>query len=266
MPRDIGVASRLVRHQAALIGLSLVALAACGKRGCARVAGYAPEIAVADLDPLSFDVRASDEQRTGRVTFALGKLGKPGQDDVCSKLPDETTVTLNGVRGTIESLGGATSQQIVNTNCKHADISWREVPLASEPTSKLSIDDGKTKLECALTTGLPLRLTTPSVKAAGDSVTLIAELSATGATISLGQVQVGADGEIPLMSLEPSDVRAEGPRVTFSVPTKWLPKAGNYRLVVDAAIQTVPTCSPARKTPVATLVHVRPTFPFAVTR
>src|SRR5213075_3412631 len=52
--RDDGMARRLVRHQASLIGLAFIAIAACSTRDCACAAGYAPKAGIDDLDPLAF--------------------------------------------------------------------------------------------------------------------------------------------------------------------------------------------------------------------
>jgi hypothetical protein len=164
------MARRLVRDQAALIALALVALAACSKRGCACLTGYAPEIGVADLDPLSFDLYAPPSSNEGRLHF---NLGNPGEEDMCPRLPDGTTVTLNGVEGTVAGRGGTTTtKRGAETTCKHADVSWRDVPLAEAATSTIVIDDGKAKLECSLAVGLPLRLVTPAVKPSGERVWL----------------------------------------------------------------------------------------------
>ncbi len=257
------MARRMVRDQAALTALALVALAACSKRGCACLTGYAPEIGVAELDPLSFDLYAPPSSNEGRLTF---HLGNPGEEDMCPRLPDGTTVTLNGVEGTVAGLGGTTStKRGAETTCKRADVSWRDVPLGEEATSTIVIDDGKAKLECSLAVGLPLRLVTPTVKPSGERVPLVVETSAPGATFSSHTGQIGVEGELAQQLVMPDDTRVDGQRLTFSVPSEWLKKPGRHRLVADVGIQTIARCVPARKTPVPSYVHVRATLPFVVT-
>lgn len=222
-----------------------------------------PEIAVADLDPLSFDLWEPTEQNNARLYF---HLGKPDADAMCPRLPDGTSVTLNGVKANVDSLGGATSTKLADTNCKRADFLWREVPMAKEATSKIVVDDGKAKVECALAVGLPLRPITPSVTASGESTRLIVEASAPAVTFSAHQAQVGAEGELALLPIMPNDVRVEGNRLTMLVPAKSLPKSGNYRLVLDATLKTTALCTPERKTPSPSFVHVRSVLPLTVVR
>jgi hypothetical protein len=257
------MARRLVRHEAALIAAALLTLAACSKRGCACAAGYAPEIGVADLDPLALDLHEPSERSSGALYF---ELGKPAEDALCPRLPDGTSVTLNGVKGEVRTLGGTRATKIGNTYCNRAETFWREAPLAKAPTSTVIIDDGKAKLECALAVGLPIHLTTPTVDATGERATLTIGVSAEGATLSVQQAQVGVEGDLGLMPLLEADIRSEGNRVTMTAPNKWLPKAGAYRLVVDATVKATPTCTPARKTPTPSAVHVRSILPFTVTR
>lgn len=241
--------------------MTVLVLAACSRRGCACLAGYAPTIGVSDLDPLSFEVYAPDPPNLGRVEFPLGK---PAKDAMCPRLPDATTVTLNGIAGTMRSFGGATGTKLADTLCKRADAYWREAPAAAEATSTIVIDDGTSKLTCTLDVGLPLRLVTSSVERTADRVTLVVEVAAEGATFGAHDIQVAAEGELAQMPLLEADMRAEGRRLAALVPVSLLKRAGAHRLIVNTAIETKARCAPPRTTETPSRVHVTARLPFDV--
>jgi len=257
------MARRLVRHQAALIVLALVALAACSRRGCACAAGYAPEIGVADLDPLAFDVWLPHEFNSGGLSFALGQ---PKKTNICTRLPDATTATVDGVKLDVNSLGGATGTKAAGTICREAHFFWPRSPVAAQTSMNIVLDDGSAKVACTLGVGLPLRLTTPSVKTTGESVALLLEIGAPGSTLSVSQAQVGVEGEDLLMPLPLDAIRLEGSRASLSVPATFLAKSEKHRLVVDAMIAPDVTCVPKRKHSATALVHLRSIFSFTAAK
>jgi hypothetical protein len=255
------MARRLVRHQAALSVLALLALAACSKRGCACLVSYAPEIGVKDLDPFTFSLYEPTKINNGRLRF---NVGPPSEEEMCPRLPDATSITLNGVPSKIDSLGGATGTQIASTVCRGGEAWWPEVPLAALPTSKLVIDDGTSKLECTLALGLPLRLVTTTVKAVGESISLVVEADAALAgTFIERSAGVGLESEATT-ALFASDVRSEGRRLTLPVPTKVLTAGKKHRLEMFVAIETIPSCSPPRKQSTKSFVLVTTSLPFDV--